>query len=286
MSVVYNYYYIGENPSADGGEGVRCPVLLTFSKMRNGSKGETSPHTHPFMEIFYFTAGNGFFEFGNKKTAVAAGDTVVVGAGVKHVQYSSDETPLTYYGISATGAELLPDCPPDGLNGDGFAVIKSGKLKRAPELIDAIKSELDGAKRGSLAAADAYVKLLLVEIIRVLNPADYKRKPTVSDEVKAFIEAHCDEDIALDDLCGEFFINKSTLLHTFKAAFGVSPVKYLNIYRIERAKKLLASGASVTETAVSVGFSNPVYFSEIFRRITGLSPSAFKKISLKYTENY
>ncbi len=283
MAVLYNYYYIGENPSADGGDGVRSPVLLTFSKMRNGSRGETSVHTHPFMEIFHFIAGNGFFEFGNKKISVSTGDTVVVGAGVKHIQYSETQ-PLTYYDFSVTGVSLLPECPPDSLNGDGYALIKSGRIKKVSELIDKIKSELDGANTGCYAAANAYVKLFLIDIIRALNPIDYKRKLALPDEVKAYIEAHCDEDIKLDTLCDEFFINKSTLLHTFKAAFGVSPMKYLNFYRIERAKKLLAGGASVTETAGSVGFSNPVYFSEIFRRLTGLSPSAFKKLSAGITD--
>ena len=79
-------------------------------------------------------------------------------------------------------------------------------------------------------------------------------------------------------------MGKSHLLHSFKRDEGTSPMRYLNSYRIEKAKELLKSGERVTAVALSVGFSNPVYFSELFRRQVGITPSAFKKFSSKIGE--
>ena len=50
--------------------------------------------------------------------------------------------------------------------------------------------------------------------------------------------------------------------------------------RIERAKKFLAMGYNVTETATSVGYGNITYFSSLFKEMVGCSPSEYKKSSL------
>ena len=47
MSEIYNYYYIGRTAPGVEEEGLASPVLLTFSKMKNGLPGEVKPHSHP-----------------------------------------------------------------------------------------------------------------------------------------------------------------------------------------------------------------------------------------------
>ena len=86
----------------------------------------------------------------------------------------------------------------------------------------------------------------------------------------------------MDALADRFYINKNTLLHAFKRELGTSPLRYRNGYRIERAKRLLATGMGVTEAALSVGFSNPVYFSELFRRYAGETPTSYQKQHAKW----
>lgn len=280
MPIMYNYYYIGESPSADGGEGVRSPILLTFSKMKNGKKGETGVHSHPYMEVFWFESGFGYFECGGKTVPVYAGDTLIVSAGKKHVQYSGDDSPFTYYCFAVTSVSRDGAGKPDSFSDEGYAIVRADKGKSFYPLIAACKDELDGRKTGCYAAASAYFKLLLIEILRALGNSEVKaEQPTAAGEIKSFIETHYNEDLTLDMLCKKFYVNKSNLLHSFKAEFGISPLKYLNAYRIEKAKKLLVGGESVTGTAMEVGITNPVYFAELFHRYTGLSPSAFKKIS-------
>lgn len=279
MAEIYNYYYIGEEMAGSGAEFMSSPVLLTFSKIKNGPPEDAGPHTHPYLEVFYFESGKGWFEAGENRVEISAGDVVAINAGKRHVQYSLKETPLTYYCFSATNAVFSAVGAPDSVSDEGFLVIKKDAAKGLFRFIENCKAELDSDKPGRLKAATAYFGLMLIELFRTAVPSDREQTLGLPQKIKTYIEAHCNEDISLSDLSRMFYVNKSTLLHSFRHSFGISPMKYLNNYRIEMSKKLLAAGQSVTAAAISSGFSNPVYFTELFHKRTGLTPSAFRKIS-------
>jgi hypothetical protein len=72
-------------------------------------------------------------------------------------------------------------------------------------------------------------------------------------------------------------MSPSRFCHEFKAIFAVTFVEYLAQYRMERAKRLLANPTiSVADVAVSVGFNDPSYFTRVFRKQEGLSPSEYR----------
>ena len=72
-------------------------------------------------------------------------------------------------------------------------------------------------------------------------------------------------------------VSRSYLHRAFRAAFGCAPGAYLTDYRLDRASQLLRhSTLSVGAVAASVGFSDPFYFSRLFRRRMGLSPSDYR----------
>jgi AraC-like DNA-binding protein len=58
---------------------------------------------------------------------------------------------------------------------------------------------------------------------------------------------------------------------------GITPLEYLNRYRIKKAAELLESGQNVTETTFAVGFSSVSYFSRLFEKEVGLSPSVYRR---------
>jgi signal transduction histidine kinase/AraC-like DNA-binding protein/DNA-binding response OmpR family regulator len=73
-------------------------------------------------------------------------------------------------------------------------------------------------------------------------------------------------------------VSENHLSRIFRRELGISPWDYLNRYRIKQAKELLASTEdSITSVALQVGFNDPAYFSRVFRRQAGQSPSAFRK---------
>jgi signal transduction histidine kinase/AraC-like DNA-binding protein/DNA-binding response OmpR family regulator len=73
-------------------------------------------------------------------------------------------------------------------------------------------------------------------------------------------------------------VSENHLSRIFRRELGISPWDYLNRYRIKQAKELLIStGDTITSVALQVGFNDPAYFSRVFRKQVGQSPSAFRK---------
>ncbi len=94
----------------------------------------------------------------------------------------------------------------------------------------------------------------------------------------AYIHAHYDQPITRAELAGSVALTERYLTHCFRDELGITPIEYLNRYRISRAKVLLERGAmSITEVAMSVGFSDSSYFSRVFRQETGMAPRVYQQ---------
>lgn len=98
-------------------------------------------------------------------------------------------------------------------------------------------------------------------------------------EVKAYLDAHLTEKLALDALAGRFFINKYYLTRRFHEQFGVSIGHYLLTERVTRAKHFLRfTDRSIEEIGTLCGMEDPNYFARMFRRVEGVSPRQFRRM--------
>jgi AraC family transcriptional regulator len=96
--------------------------------------------------------------------------------------------------------------------------------------------------------------------------------------VTAYINEHLAERIPLATLARLVRLSPHYFCRSFKRSFGIPPRRYQIDGRIERAKLLLATRAvSVTEIALTVGFGNSNSFATVFRRATGLTPTAYQR---------
>jgi transcriptional regulator GlxA family with amidase domain len=74
------------------------------------------------------------------------------------------------------------------------------------------------------------------------------------------------------------FLTERTLLRRFRGSVGRTPVQYLQAVRIERAKRLLATGGeSADEIAAMVGYADATAFFKAFRELTGLTPGEYRR---------
>jgi len=101
-------------------------------------------------------------------------------------------------------------------------------------------------------------------------------------KVVAYIAEHLAAQIPLATLAQLVHLSPSYFCRIFKRSFGMPPQQYQIAQRIERAKMLLtAHAASVTDISFTVGYSETSAFCTAFRRVTGLTPSAYR-MSLTY----
>lgn len=91
-----------------------------------------------------------------------------------------------------------------------------------------------------------------------------------------YIENNLSEKMTLSQLASASHISSSRLSHIFHEYTGKTPIQYINEQRIERAENLLLfSNMNISETADALGFRSIYYFSRIFKKIRGISPSDF-----------
>ena len=93
------------------------------------------------------------------------------------------------------------------------------------------------------------------------------------------IEERFETDICLGDVAAELRVSESTLGKRFKRVTGSTFVEYATMVRMKKALEFLADPACrVNEVACKVGISDTRYFSTLFKRYTGFTPSRFRKI--------
>lgn len=119
---------------------------------------------------------------------------------------------------------------------------------------------------------------LLDTIIEGVRQHDEKGNDCSIEEVLHFIHKHYREHLSVTDIADFFKIDRRYLAYIFKRYTGMSPLNYLTEYRIRRSKELLREEEySITKVAELVGFEDNLYFSRIFKKRTGFSPSAYRE---------
>jgi signal transduction histidine kinase/AraC-like DNA-binding protein/ABC-type sugar transport system substrate-binding protein len=94
----------------------------------------------------------------------------------------------------------------------------------------------------------------------------------------AYLHEHYPEAITRKELARYVGMNDDYLTYCFRQETGLTPITYLNRYRVNQARQLLAeTNKSITDIALEVGFSNSGYFSRVFRREIGISPDAYRR---------
>lgn len=101
---------------------------------------------------------------------------------------------------------------------------------------------------------------------------------TAARNMIGFIQKNYTRRISLKDIAVSGAVGQSKCCKLFAKYFGQTPNTYLNRYRLNKSLELLQSGdLSITEIALSVGFSGASYYAEIFRKCFGKSPTEFRR---------
>jgi len=174
---------------------------------------------------------------------------------------------------------------------DGFAVIEAMqqnvKTRNIPVVVltAQILSEVDMARlnRGvaSILSKGIFTQEETLKQVKIVLSRTHQlgaQTQRLVREAMAFIHTHYAEPITRDDIAKHIAVSQDYLSHCFQKELNLSPITYLNRYRINQAKILLEETVqSITEIAEKVGFSSDVYFIRVFRREVGMTPRTFRQ---------
>jgi AraC-like DNA-binding protein len=94
-------------------------------------------------------------------------------------------------------------------------------------------------------------------------------------QAKLFIDDRYADHINLGSIAGEAYFSKFHFTRLFKQAYGKTPHQYLTGVRIEKAMERLKTGLPVSDVCYAVGFESLSSFCGLFKRIAGVTPSAY-----------
>jgi len=113
---------------------------------------------------------------------------------------------------------------------------------------------------------------------------EYNRKFELITYIKQYIQEHLSENLSLSMLSEKFNYNSSYISHIFKQTTGIGISEYITMTRIELANKLLlTTNDSISDIADATGFDTAQYFSYVYKKRTGISPTDYR-ISHKKTK--
>ncbi|ASK64253.1 AraC family transcriptional regulator [Virgibacillus phasianinus] len=123
----------------------------------------------------------------------------------------------------------------------------------------------------------------LVILMLQYGPGSHlKELPTfqANDELHKVINAlkdSYDDDWTLDEMAMQSGLSKYQFAHLFKQTTGLSPYSWLQIYRLIRSQELLTrTTSSILEIALQVGFKNVGAYNQLFKKVYGKTPTAFR----------
>lgn len=234
---------------------------------------------HSGVELTWLSGGGVGYAIGARRFDVRAGSAMVVPSGVEHA--TSFPAPLRAAGlqidrdvvVEIADALGCSGAPSIGIVPDAAPIEALGAVL-AKEAARAARGD-----RGALLAADAIAEAMIAIALRGVPPSsDGKRAPrdpSIASAVR-YIEASYAESLSVEGMARAAKMSRFHFSRRFRDETGRSPYRYLVDVRLERAAELLRRGRSgVTETALTVGFSDPSRFARMFRVRFGASPARF-----------
>jgi AraC-like DNA-binding protein len=152
-------------------------------------------------------------------------------------------------------------------------------LEPALDYLKGIYRELSRHTHPRVDMLADWIHLLLRELARATGSSSGSELiPTPIREVRLFMEKHLDRKLQLEDLARRAHLSKSQFIAVFRRHYGRSPISYLLGLRMRRAALLLQDHSlSVSQVASAVGVEDPLYFSRLFGKHMGQSPTRYRR---------
>ncbi len=117
----------------------------------------------------------------------------------------------------------------------------------------------------------------LLQIVQV-HPKRQSAAAVLAESIEMYLHDHFEDPISNELLGKHFHVHPNSIITSMKKTFNITPKEYLTQYRLEEAVKLLlTTNGSINDIALSVGYKNIYYFSNLFKKRYGIPPAEYRK---------
>ena len=272
--------------------------IITIHYFEFDKNFESHVESHDFWELVYADKGDLICKIEDNETIIKEGEAIFHKPGVTHAHRADGRRAPNVFIVSFEckneAIRYFEDkkmALDKGLIRFIFAIIEESKrtfdLPYSDPELKKMKL-LESPALGGQQLIKNYLELLLINLMR--NDAERNSSEAVflpreqfderiSDRVIEYMKEHVTERLSVDDICKVLHYNKSYIFRQFKKTTGSSLMAYFVKMKVQKAKEMLReSDMAVSAISDTLSFDSPNYFSKTFKKVTGYTPSTYRKM--------
>lgn len=230
--------------------------------------------------LIYCYEGEGWYSIDKERNTVKANDFFIIEAGTPHIYGSSHTNPWSIYWFHFTGSlstlfDSLFNCTTS---------IDDSPNARYEDRLQLFEEIFQNLEMGYSIENLQYSTICLWHLLgsfRYIPQFREVNKPKATDTIQkviSYMKANLTQRLSLEDLADSVNYSPSYLGTMFTQKTGITPLDYFNHLKIQRAcQELDFTDMKVKEIAYELGFSDQYYFSKVFTKYMGITPSEYKK---------
>lgn len=226
-------------------------------------------HKHDDIELIYFIDGEGQIKTLLGKENLTFYDVLIHPAGVSHREFIDLHLRQEVINLVIRCEEKLAFQLRESfiLNDD------TGMIRTVFKMIEYHSANQDEYTEKII---EYYLRILATYLLKSKNDNSGQENDIIG-RMMEYVKDNYMNNLRVEDLAIATHVSESYLSRVMRKHMGTSPMRYVHSIRIEAAKRYLKTEISVEDVAANIGYQEAKYFSTIFKKITGMTPSSYRK---------
>lgn len=229
--------------------------------------------------MMFIVRGAGVLQTARGTSPFSAGDVVGFFVDETCSWWSMPHSPLEHYWMSFSGEGGRGILKRLSCSDTAFILRRPSMPPKEKRLLERLLQLLKNRSDASIWSSISCCFAIFDSVAQTYSPLSEQPSQSAGDlanQTRRFIEKNFSEPLTVTDMAAFLGTSVEQLRRSFRETYGMTPYAYLTKVRLQRARHLLRCGVSVKETALSVGYRDPNYFSRLFRQRFNRPPTAFQ----------
>lgn len=233
--------------------------------------------------LIYCTGGKGWYKIEEKTYEIKENQYIIIPPNVPYSFGADDSDPWTIYWIHFKGAlteQFIPKshAPKNILPGD------YSRLQDRLDLFEEIYNSfsmgytLENMIYSSMCLYQFLASFLYLDQYRSINLPTHKEYLLLSARAVHYMQENIHQNLSLEQIASYIKYSTSHFCTLFQKETGVSPINYFIRLKMQKACQYLEmTNRKINEVAALLGFEEPAYFTKMFTKMIGITPSQYRK---------